>query len=75
MDKLTGRAMRAYFMSAAREGYRADQPADGSSGPQQIDGHWYVALRNVRGVLAVYRVKNDGALRRLRRWPAELTNY
>jgi hypothetical protein len=32
----------------------------------------YVALRNVNGMLAVYRVRNNGALKRLKRWPAEL---
>ena len=35
-------------------------------------GHIYVVLTNAREVVAVYRVKNDGALRRLRRWPREL---
>jgi hypothetical protein len=26
-------------------------------------------LRNVNGVLAVYRIRNDGMLKRVRRWP------
>jgi len=29
----------------------------------------YVVLNNVKGVLAVYRIKNDGMLRR---WPPEV---
>jgi hypothetical protein len=29
-------------------------------------------LRNVRGIMAVYRVRNDGALKRLKRWPEGL---
>jgi hypothetical protein len=32
----------------------------------------YIALRNSRATLAVYRVRNDGILKRLRRWPAAL---
>ena len=36
------------------------------------EGKFYVVLRTVDGVLAVYRVRNDGILKRLRRWPAEL---
>jgi hypothetical protein len=36
-------------------------------------GLQYVILRNVDGVLAVYRVRTDnGLLRRMKRWPAEL---
>jgi hypothetical protein len=70
--ELLGRALRAYFMTAAHVGYRVDQPDSSSSGPANVGGHDYVALRNVNGVLAVYRVKNNGTLRRLKRWPAEL---
>lgn len=32
----------------------------------------YVVLENVSGILAVYRVRNDGKLKGLRRWPAQL---
>jgi hypothetical protein len=35
-------------------------------------GKRYVVLRNTKGVLAVYRVRNDGILKGLRRWPAAL---
>jgi hypothetical protein len=31
-----------------------------------------VVLRSARGPLAVYRVRNDGKLKRLRRWPNDL---
>jgi hypothetical protein len=35
-------------------------------------GKRYAVLRNAGGVLAVYRVRNEGTLKRLKRWPAEL---
>ena len=38
------------------------------------EGHSYVVLRDANGILGVYRVRNDGKLKRLRRWPAELEN-
>jgi hypothetical protein len=31
-----------------------------------------VVLENVNGPLAVYRVRNDRTLKRLRRWPKDL---
>jgi hypothetical protein len=69
MDDLTRRAFAAYFRSADREGVVAvDQPAI-DSGPVEYQGRTYVVLRNVRGTLAVYRVRTTGLLRRLKRWP------
>jgi hypothetical protein len=38
----------------------------------EYDGKLYVLLTNVRGTLAVYRVRNDGMLKRLRRPPRNL---
>ena len=66
MDTLTARAFAAYFRSGGM-----DQPAN-DSGPATIDGMTYVVLRNVNGVLAVYRVRTSGVLKRLVRWPAAL---
>jgi hypothetical protein len=43
-----------------------------ASGHEEVDDKDYVVLRNGKGVLAVYRVRHDGMLKRLRRWPAEL---
>jgi hypothetical protein len=63
---LTRRAFAAYFRSGG-----TDQPAN-TSGVVNCDGVWYVVLHNVRGTLAVYRVKNDGGLRRMKKWPKEL---
>lgn len=70
MDVLTARAYSAYFREAERIGAIADQPS-GSSGPRTVDGHRYVVLENRYRLLAVYRVRNDGRLKRLRQWPTE----
>jgi hypothetical protein len=55
--------------------------AEGASIPSkdsvhcEYEGKDYVVLNNVNGVLAVYRVRNQGTLRRLKRWPSELEDY
>jgi hypothetical protein len=66
MDDLTKRAFAAYFRSGG-----SAQPSR-YSGPIAAAGKDYVVLHNVNGILAVYRVRNTGALKRLRRWPKEL---
>jgi hypothetical protein len=48
-----------------------DQPAGGGDVVEH-QGKTYVVLSNVRGTLAVYRVRTSGQLKRLRRWPAEV---
>jgi hypothetical protein len=65
-DDLTRRAFAAWFRAGA-----IDQPAN-SSGVRMHDGKQYVVLENARGTMAVYRVRNDGKLKRLRRWPTEV---
>lgn len=65
-DDLIRRALAAYFRTGGTE-----QPAGGGDLVEH-DGMTYVVLRNVSGILAVYRVRNDGILKRLKRWPAEL---
>ncbi|MGU3501882.1 hypothetical protein [Mycobacterium sp. C31M] len=65
-DDLTRRAFAAYFRSGG-----TDQPTRGS-GVVERDGKLYVVLGSARGILAVYRVRNDGMLRRMRRWPSDL---
>jgi hypothetical protein len=58
-------------MAAAREGYRADYPSSEASGEEEIGGKQYVVLRDAGGgTMAVYRVRNDGMLKRLKRWPS-----
>jgi hypothetical protein len=74
MDELTRRAFAAYYRAWAREGLdqqQIDQPAN-TSGVRAHGGKRYVVLENVRGVLAVYRVRPDGILKGLRRWPREI---
>jgi hypothetical protein len=66
-DELLRRAMAGYF----RAGNNA-QPASATSGVETVDGRTYVVLRNVSGILAVYRFRGTGLLRKLKRWPSEL---
>lgn len=58
---LSRRALAAYFRSGGCSGV-----------VQEYDGKLYVVLSNVRGTLAVYRVRNDGMLKRLRQPPHAL---
>jgi hypothetical protein len=62
-DDYLRRAFAAWFRGGALE-----QPSN-TSEVVRIDGRLYVVLRNQGGVMAVYRVRNDGMLKRLRRWP------
>lgn len=68
LDKnaLVRRAFAAWFRSGG-----TDQPAK-TSDLVELGGLGYVVLRSVRGPLAVYRVRNDGMLKRLKRWPEDL---
>lgn len=66
-DQLMRRAYAAYFRGGANE-----QPAQGLSGVEKVGSLKYVVLRNHGGVLGVYRVRNDGVLKGLKRWPAPL---
>jgi hypothetical protein len=65
------RAFAAYFRMCSREGFIPDQPAN-TSGIAEYTGKSYVVLHNVNGILAVYRILNNGALKALKRWPAAL---
>ena len=69
MDEMVKRATAAWFRSGGN-----DQPAH-TSGVREYGGKKYVVLDNINGVLAVYRIKNDGILKRMKRWPKELGNY
>jgi hypothetical protein len=64
---LVRRAYAAYFRSGANQ-----QPAAAMSGMRSVGTLQYVVLRNSEGVLGVYRVRNDGVLKGLKRWPAQL---
>jgi hypothetical protein len=68
-DDLVRRAMAAYFRHG---GDIVDQPSRSDSSPVEFDGKDYVVLVNTYHILAVYRLRNDGMLKGLRRWPAAL---
>jgi hypothetical protein len=68
-QNLLNRALAAYF-KASSEGLPI-QPSN-ESGVEDVEGKKYVVLRNVNGLLKVYRVRNDGVLKGLKRWPAEI---
>ena len=73
MDELLARAFNAYFREAKRLGVEYDQPAEAASGVCHDEaGRKYVRLQNGARELAVYRVRNDGMLKRLKRWPSDL---
>jgi hypothetical protein len=71
------------ILIARREGAKSDSPASVTvtlaSKPATFGGHKYVVIRGRRGTaasvetLAVYRVRNDGMLQRLRRYPVALS--
>jgi hypothetical protein len=65
------RAYSAYFRWTAREGCVLVQPGS-ASGVEEVGDKKYAVLRSVKGILAVYRVRLDGSLKRLRRWPKAL---
>ena len=65
MTELTNRAIAAYTRKPG-----AQQPAADLSGPATAGGLDYIVLRNLGGVLAVYRVLPiSKTLKRLKRWP------
>jgi hypothetical protein len=71
--KMLNRAIAAWCRTAAKEGALLDQLSNENSGLGRRDGKDYVVLRNELGhTLAVYRINNRGALKRLRRPPEEL---
>jgi len=72
MDELLARAIQAYYVARRRQGAIADQPSISDSGTETHYGKRYIVLRNSKGTLAVYRVRRDGGLKALKRWPAIL---
>lgn len=70
LGDLTQRAIKAHTGKLG-----AQQPAANLSGPATAGGLDYIVLRNVSGVLAVYRVLTlIRTLKRLKRWPAALND-
>lgn len=64
-DDLLDRAHKAYF----RAGGTA-YPNSGHSGVAEHGADAYVVLRTGSDILAVYRVRSSGELRRIEEWPA-----
>ncbi len=69
MGDYLNRAMAAYFRNS--KSAITPQPSNLSC-EQEHDGKRYVVLRNVNGILAVYRITTSGQLKGLKRWPKEL---
>ena len=72
-DTVVQRAFAAWFRSCESVGGIPIQPAN-TSGIREYQGKEYVVLENINGILAVYRIKNDGFLKCLKRWPKALEN-
>jgi len=70
MNDMVKRAMAAWFRSGG-----TDQPGTSDSDVREHAGKEYVVLGNVNGILAVYRIKNDGFLKHLKRWPKAIEEY
>jgi len=69
-DMCTRRALGAYLHSS---GARANALLAMSGADTDAKGRRYVVLRDGSiDICAVYRVRNDGKLKRLQRWPAEV---
>ena len=66
-DDLKRRAIAAYFKHGG-----TDQPATERNQVEKHDGKTWVVLRNVRGLLAVYRLTNAGTLSRQTSWPESI---
>jgi len=69
-DPLIKRALAAYFRGGNALESRPIPSND--SYVTEHEGKHYVVLKNVNGILAVYRVRNTGVLKGLKRWPQEI---
>ena len=68
-DALRQRAFAAHYRLAAARGGIYTQPGWDESCTEEHNGKRYVVLRNINGVLAVYRIRPNGALKGLKRYP------
>lgn len=72
-NPFAARAIKAYLKRASALGEVVQQPASHPDLYTCDADRKYVVLDNCHGILAVYRVRNDGRLKRLVRWPAALS--
>ena len=66
-DELVNRVLAAYY----RIGHGRQQVVTNTR-VCALAHKRYVVLSDITGPLAVYRIRGDGILRRLQRWPKEL---
>jgi len=70
------RALRAYWTAARKDEKKTGAswaiPSTARSHMDEINGKRYAILRTGDEVLAVYRLRNDGVFKALKRWPREL---
>ena len=64
-DSYMRRAIAAYYRSEAHP----QQPSTPLGAVEEHEERLYVVLRKPGAILAVYRIRPDGILKRLRRWP------
>lgn len=69
-EGLIRRAIAAAAREAARLGGQMMLPGDVQVA--EVDGRRYVVMTNRNGILGVYRVRPDGILKGMKRWPKEL---
>lgn len=63
------RAMAAYYRTEAATHQGAQPPSPDRSHVVMLAGKAYAVLAHERGIVAIYRIKNEGILKRLKRWP------
>lgn len=69
--EFVSRAVQANKVFAVKRSCVAEEHSNAASGVEERDERRYVVLRNVRGVMAVYRIRSDNdRLRRLKRIPS-----
>jgi hypothetical protein len=76
MSDLEARALAAYYRTAKGSDGAAIQP----SPPVTVEhkGLQYIVLSNIKGLLAVYRIRTvngESVLKGLKRWPKDLWAY
>ena len=73
-EELISRATRAYCTRQRRSGESYDQPSASSSHAEEHDGRVFIVLESIKGILAVYRLKDDGHIEYVQEeyWPARL---